>query len=230
MFIPARRTTPEFLDDPATDHDALAASGGEIAQCNRLFGGTRALLAELVPRWPALAPRATLLDIGCGVGDLPAAARDSAAAHGVELTVIAVDVRFVLARRAAHCVGGAVVADAFSLPFREASADIVTACQFLHHFGDGDIAVLAREMQRVARRHVIVSDLRRNWVAAAGLWIASWPLRFHRITRHDGVASVLKGFVPAELRETLVRAVRRDVAVTPRPAFRLTACWSPDAR
>jgi hypothetical protein len=83
-------------------------------------------------------------------------------------------------------------------------------------------------MDRVARRRVIVSDLRRNWVAAGGLWLASWPLRFHAITRHDGVASILKGFIPDELRQTLSHAVNRPVDVTRRPAFRVTASWSVD--
>lgn len=226
MFVPSRRNTPEFLDDPAADTAVIAKSGGEIATCNRMFGGTRALLAELVPLWPSLPARATMLDVGCGVGDLPAAAKRSAQTAGVDLTVIALDRRDILARHASSRVDGAVVADAFALPLRDASVDLVTACQFLHHFSETEIARLAREMNRVARRRVIISDLRRNWLAAGGLWLASWPLRFHAITRHDGVASVLKGFVPGELRQTLSRAVERRVDVTARAGFRVTANWS----
>lgn len=227
VLTPARRATPEFLDDPATDLKSVAISGGEIANCNRMFGGTAALLKELSPLWAALRPAATLLDVGCGVGDLPAAARASAAAHGVRLTVLALDRREVLASCAAQRVDAALVGDAFALPFPAASVEIVTACQFLHHFSDGQIAGLAREMQRVATHRVVVSDLRRSWIAAGGLWLASWPLRFHPITRHDGCASVLKGFAPEELASTLGRAVGRHVSVARRPAFRITASWSP---
>jgi SAM-dependent methyltransferase len=226
MLTPARRDTPEFLDDPRTDPHALFATGHEIAQCNRFFGGTSAFLAELTPLWPSLRPSATLLDIGCGVGDLPAAARAAAAAHGVTLNVLALDRREVLAVRAARRVRSAVVADAFNLPLAFDSVDLVTACQFLHHFNDTEIVQLAREMQRVARRHIVVSDLRRSWVAACGVWLASWPLGFHPITRHDSVASVLKGFMPHELHALLSNATDRDVAVATRPAFRVTARWS----
>ena len=227
VLVPARRDTPEFLDDPSADRASIAASGDDIAQCNRLFGGTAALLAALAPHWAALRPSATLLDVGCGVGDLPAAACAHAAAHGVRLTVLALDRRELLAARAAPRVDAAVVADAFALPVRDASVDVVTACQFLHHFSEREIARLAREMSRVARRRVVVSDLRRHWVAAAGIWLASWPLRFHAMTRHDGVASVLKGFVPRELATTLARATGSDVTVSPRHVFRITASWSP---
>ena len=226
MLTPARRSTPEFLDDPSTDPSTVALSGSEIAQCNRLFGGKAALLSELTPLWPALRPAATLLDVGCGVGDLPAAARASAEASGVALTVLALDRREVLAGRARARVDASIVADGFAIPMGDASVDIVTACQFLHHFNNEAISALAREMQRVARRRVVISDLRRNWIAASGVWLASWPLGMHAITRHDGFASVLKGFVPHELQRLLERAVDRRVDVAKRPAFRVTASWN----
>lgn len=229
IWTPARRATPEFLDDPATDLSSIVTSGDEIATCNRLFGGTRALLRELAPHWPSLRPAATLLDVGSGVGDLPAAARRSAAAHGVTLTVIALDRREVLASRAARRVDGACVADAFAIPFATASVELVTACQFMHHFSYDEIERLACEMQRVATHRVVISDLRRSWIAASGVWLASWPLGFHPITRHDGVASVLKGFVPDELGDRLRRAAGAPVSVTPRPGFRVTASWCPRA-
>ena len=228
-LTPARRATPEYLDDPATDPSVLAASGGEIAQCNRLFGGTRALLAELAPLWTSLRPAASLLDVGCGVGDLPAAARHAAEANGVALRVVGLDRRALLAARARTRVTEVVVGDAFALPFADASFDIVTTCQVMHHFTNASIPAFARELTRVARGRVIVSDLRRSWVAACGIWIASWPLGFNRITRHDGFVSILKGFEPAELREALHAATGSDVRVTARRAFRITASWNPTA-
>jgi SAM-dependent methyltransferase len=226
-FTPARRATPEFLDAPSTDASTLTTSGQEIAHCNRLFGGTRALLSELVPLWPSLRPAATVLDVGCGVGDLPAAMRASARRSGVSLTIVGLDRRHVLAARAANRTDHAVVADAFALPFADRSFDLVTACQVMHHFGDDAIPVFAREVGRVAARRVVISDLRRSWLAACGLWMASWPLRFHPITRHDGVASVLKGFEPHELRVMLHGATGRPVRVVTRAAFRITASWEP---
>jgi SAM-dependent methyltransferase len=141
--------------------------------------------------------------------------------------VLALDKRPLFACAAAPGVNAAVVADAFALPLADASVDVVTACQFLHHFSEPEIARLVAEMTRVARKRVIISDLRRSWVSAAGLWLASWPLGMHPITRHDGVASVLKGFVANDLRAALTHATGCDVSVTRRAAFRLTASWSP---
>src|SRR5206468_3339755 len=72
-----------------------------------------------------------------------------------------------------------------------------------------DALNLLREMNRVARARVIVSDLRRSWLAAAGLWIVSFPLGFHAVSRHDGVVSVMRGFTPNELVDTVHKAIVR---------------------
>jgi hypothetical protein len=99
--------------------------------------------------------------------------------------------------------------------------------QVLHHFAGTDALELLREMNRVARVRVIVSDLRRSWIAAAGLWLASFPLRFHAVSRHDGVVSVMRGFTPDELGDTVRQAVARKTVVHRRRAFRVTASWAP---
>ncbi|HEY6218869.1 MAG TPA: hypothetical protein VIV65_02360, partial [Gemmatimonadaceae bacterium] len=52
-------------------------------------------------------------------------------------------------------------------------------------------------------------------------------LRFHRVTRHDGVLSVLRGFTGRELRRTIETSVGVRARVTRRIGFRLTASWQP---
>jgi len=87
--------------------------------------------------------------------------------------------------------------------------------------------MLLAEMTRVARVRVIVADLRRAWAAAAGLWIASWALGFHPVSRHDGVVSVLRGFRAGELSDAVTAATGRVPLVRNRRGFRVTASWSP---
>ena len=97
----------------------------------------------------------------------------------------------------------------------------------LHHFEDEQIPGVLRELDRVARKVVIVSDLRRSWIAMWGFWLASWPLRFHPVTRHDGVVSVRRGFTAAELSAHVLGSTGRPPLVQRRLGFRLTATWVP---
>jgi ubiquinone/menaquinone biosynthesis C-methylase UbiE len=132
-----------------------------------------------------------------------------------------------LARASRPVLTLAVCGDALRLPFADHSVDIVMCSQVLHHFAGADALQLLREMNRVARVRVIVSDLRRSWIAAAGLWLASFPLRFHAVSRHDGVVSVMRGFTPEELVDTVREAVARKTVVHRRRAFRVTTSWAP---
>jgi 2-polyprenyl-3-methyl-5-hydroxy-6-metoxy-1,4-benzoquinol methylase len=227
VFVPARRATPEWLDDPATDRATAIASGEDIARCNRWLGGRAALRRQLAPLWARLPRTCTVLDLASGVGDLGAALRAEGARHGVSVTVIALDRRPELLARAAGRGALPCCADATALPLGPASVDVVVCGQFLHHLTAPAIVALLRQLGAVARCAVVLGDLRRSWLAAAGLWCLSWPLRLHAISRHDGTASVLKGFTAPELSALLHEALGHPVPVRRRAPFRLTAAWGP---
>ena len=228
-LTPRRRRGVERLDEPGVDPAVRLRSLRDVARSNTLFGGRRAVLLDVERALRECGPRASLLDVGTGLGDVPAGARRLARRCGTALTAVGLDVAEELARAARTRTGAAVCGDAFRLPFADRSVDVVTCSQLLHHFPEAEGRLLIAELDRVARRRVIVGDLRRSWLAAAGFWLASWPLRFHPVTRHDGVLSVLRGFTTAELRGLVREAVGTVPTVHRRLGWRLVASWAPAA-
>jgi len=228
-FIPrARSTRAEVLDDPACAAALRTRSLADVARANRLLGGKRAVLAELAPLLRSHRGRTlTLLDVGTGIGDIPVAARRLAARQGTRLAAVGLDDAEPLAAVARERLGMAVRGDALHLPFATSSVDVVTCSQVLHHFREDAAVALLRELDRVARECVIVSDLRRSWIAAGGLWLVSFPMGFHPVSRADGMLSVLKGFTATELRDLVGAATGRPPRVTPRIGWRLTTSWRP---
>jgi len=228
---PDRIRAREVLDDPRADPQLAVRSLQDIARCNRLFGGVSAVLAELRPVLVAANRQQrplTVLDVGTGSGDILLRVRAEGEKCGVAVTTIGLEVSFALAsacRQHAHAV---VAGDGRALPFGDGSVDVVTCSQVLHHFDDAAARVLLAELHRVARVRVIVSDLRRAWAAAGGLWLVSWALGFHPVSRHDGVVSVLRGFSTRELAAAVHAATGRRPIVRDRPGFRVTASWSPE--
>ncbi|MGK2960833.1 MAG: methyltransferase domain-containing protein [Gemmatimonadaceae bacterium] len=226
-LTPARRRGVEILDDPGVSVDVMRRSMRDVERANALFGGRRAVIAELRGIFPRLGNRATMLDVGTARGDIPAEAQKVAAEMGLTLRTVGIDISEALL--SAHGSGNEAVirGDAMFLPIADDSVDVVIASQLLHHFPADQACRVVSELNRVARRAVVISDLRRSLLAAAGLWMGSFPLGFHPVSRHDGVVSVMRGFVPRELADIVERAVGHPPVVKRRLGFRLTATWVP---
>jgi SAM-dependent methyltransferase len=227
ILTPPRTRGLEILDGADVDPELVRRSLADVVRSNSLFGGLSSAIDELRDALKEVPAEATLLDVGTGLGDIPCRAREVALEMGVELTTMGLDSALELAHASRRVLTLAVCGDALRLPFADHSVDIVMCSQVLHHFAGADALELLREMNRVARVRVIVSDLRRSWIAAAGLWLASFPLRFHAVSRHDGVVSVMRGFTPDELVDTVRQAIARKTVVHRRRAFRVTTSWTP---
>ena len=227
VLTPARRRGIEILDDPAVDPAVREQSIGDVTRSNRWLGGLRAGLLGARDAAESAGDAYTLLDVGTGLADIPDSWRRDAGRMGKTVTTIGVDEAPSLLVTARGRLDLVVAADALALPFRDHSIDVVMCSQLLHHFEWSDAERLLAEMNRVARRAVLVSDLRRSWVAAAGFWLVALLLRFHRVTRHDGIVSVMRGFTAAELRAHIRSATGVTPSVRHRLGYRLTAHWSP---
>ena len=225
----------ELLDDRRADPRAVRSELRDIARLNTLFGGTKAVLDALEAFFrdschvqPATCDVPwTLLDVGAGSGDVALAAAAAAARHGIELTPIGLEVIPAAARLTRDNGVGVVMGDGGALPFAAKSVDIVIASQVLHHLPRAVAVRWIAGFDRVARRAVVLADLRRSRLAMAGMWLASFPLGMGRTTRRDAVVSLRRGYTMREFDEML-----GDAGVTARaqyrPGFRIVAAWECD--
>ena len=216
----------ELLDDPASDPRAAAESLRNIARSNRWFGG-RSVIEHGLDRLLEPAPRGSafsLLDIGTGSGDLPAAAVRWGETRGIRIVPVGLE-RHPTAARLARMNGlPTAVGCAGYLPFGPRSVDVVLVSQLAHHFDPEARLRLFKACDRIARRGVIISDLRRTELAAAGFWLAARLLRFDPATRADGITSIRRGFTEGELVAQL-RAAGIEASVVRRPWFRFLVTW-----
>jgi SAM-dependent methyltransferase len=220
----------ELLDDHRVDDSTRVMALQDVARANLYFGGTRVVLREFRAAagdrtWDSM----TVLDVGTGSGQVAACLREAGVQQGAKAQLFGIDLSPVLARVANASGTPTVCGNGLRLPFRDRSVDIILCCQLLHHFVDRDAVRLLRELDRVARHRVIVCDLRRSWAAVAGFWLTSHPLGFHPVARHDGVASVKRGFTGAELTRLVHDAVGVGAVARSSLGFRLSISWAPRA-
>ncbi|HKV71996.1 MAG TPA: methyltransferase domain-containing protein [Gemmatimonadales bacterium] len=214
----------EVLDDPGADPALVRAELNDLALINRWFGGTRAVVRALVPLLPPAGSSCTLLDVGTGSGDIPRAVTRAAGRRHVTVLPVGLDRSPVAARIAVTSGLATVVSDGGSLPLASGSVDFVVASQVLHHLEAPAATRWIQELHRVARRAVIIADLRRSRMAMLAMWLVSFPLGLHPATRRDAVLSLRRGYTVAELGALLHGAGVRAV-IWRSPIARLVAVW-----
>jgi SAM-dependent methyltransferase len=216
----------ELLDHDAVDPHALEKSLDDVAAVNRWLGGTRAVLLgidELIGH----TADAHILDVGCGVADLPLAIVRDAERRDLRRSVTAIDLHAATAtiarrRTAANPAIGVLRANALELPFADGAFEVALLSLTLHHLESDQLVPAVRELARVARRGVVVNELHRarmNYFGARFLAATLWRRR--RITRHDGPLSVLRAFTPAELLTIGTHAGLRGARVRRRFFYRV---------
>jgi len=227
--LAVRRLGHELLDDPATDRRVVEESLCNIARANRWFGGRAALRFGLRQVLRGLAPgsRVTLLDLGSGLGDVPRAGVRWAARRGIRLVPVGLDRNPIAAGLAATRGLPTMVGCAGAPPVADKSVDLVSVSMVAHHFEPDSVVQLFRACDRIARRAVVVTDLRRAKAAVLAFWIGAQLLRFDPVTRADGKTSIRRGFTVRELAGLLSRAGVTG-RVWRRPGWRLVGIWMAD--
>jgi SAM-dependent methyltransferase len=195
-----RATDPERLDEGVPDAEALA-SLADLRFVNRWLGNRAAFTREVARLLRGLsAPR--LLDVGCGSADVPALVSRELACRPL---AVGLDVKPLHLRQVPPEVAP-VCANVHALPFASASFDVVTASLFLHHFDAPAVAGVLRALFSLARRGLVVNDLRRARLPHAFGRVA-FPVLFRsRVSVEDGLVSIRRGFTEGELRASFAEA------------------------
>ncbi|WP_458113947.1 class I SAM-dependent methyltransferase [Arthrobacter sp. R1-13] len=192
----------EEMDASDCDPVRLENTYAQFALVNRLVSGWRRIYrTEVLPRLSATAPT-TLLDIGCGGGDIPVLLAEWAARDGKQLLVTGIDpderaYRFAAERPA---TAGVTFRQALSaeLVSEGLTFDIVISNHVLHHVPSAELQQFLAESASLSGGTVIHNDLRRSVAAHAIFSVAALPLR-HSFIRQDGLTSIRRSYTPHEL-------------------------------
>ena len=207
-----RRDEPEWLDGADLNPAELEAVLRDLATFNQVFLGHYPLL-----RWLDRAVRAagrdaplTVVDIGCGYGDLLRAIRRWSRRRKLDLNLIGVDLNPETIRIARAATDAADLidykaVDAFELA-STTPVDLMISSLVTHHLSDHQITEFLRLMEATARRGWAICDLQRNRFLYHFIGLASRLARFHPMITHDGQLSVARSLTRAEWQRRIAEA------------------------
>lgn len=212
IMLSERSLKPERIDTGDYTAEEYRVFLRDIAFINRFFGDGRALRRTLLHSMAKhREPFVSLLDVGCGSGELLLETARFGKRHGIRTRLFGIDLNPISAQIAHEKLAGidsaAIVrADAFGLPFADGSFDYVISSLFFHHLTDDAAAKALAEMKRVSKQNVVIIDLHRHTAALFFYKILCTAFRISPLVRHDGSLSIKRAFKPNELREIAAAA------------------------
>jgi 2-polyprenyl-3-methyl-5-hydroxy-6-metoxy-1,4-benzoquinol methylase len=191
----------EVLDGDTVSPEAVVESLGDLRRVNRWFGGVRTTAALLRRAMQTAGLRsASVLEVAAGDGYSITCAAERLKEENLDVEPVCLDQREL--HHEAHCCERAVVGNALELRFPAASFDFVSCGLFVHHLAPAQVIGFVNGALAVARRAVLINDLRRSSLHLA-LVYAGMPMLRSPISRFDSVASVRQAYTPDELRELM---------------------------
>jgi 2-polyprenyl-3-methyl-5-hydroxy-6-metoxy-1,4-benzoquinol methylase len=177
----------EKIDDPDCDAEKMNRTYAHLAVINKILSRMGDLLRRhVIADAVRMGGSATVLEFGCGGGDVLASLARASARAGVDLRLVGLDSDARAVARA-----------------RQSLAPYANARMFcnhvLHHIPPDDLIPVLRKLRLAARRRLLVNDLERSAVAY-WLYTAFAGVAFREsFVYADGRLSIRKGFRVSEL-------------------------------
>lgn len=201
-----RSTQPELMDDFKLQGTEMKQLLTDLQRVNKWLGGNQITLQGikmLLATNPKTQP-ITILDVGCGDGEMLRQCARFGASEGYQLQLIGVDANaYILEEATQRSKEFQNITfqkiDVFSEALSEIPFDIGLCTLFLHHFSDSEIEIMLNRLQAKARLGIVINDLQRNRLAFWLFTVFSHIFLKTKIARYDGLVSVARAFRKKEL-------------------------------
>lgn len=206
------------MDDFSIRNGKLEQALSELNTINRFLGGNSVSREGI--KWFVNKQKSMIkiLDIGGGSSDILYDLNNS----GINAVIYSTDLNRYTCRYQKSKTGNdkIICADAFDLPFKGKSFDLIHASLFLHHFEENDIIQLLKKFLLISQRGIIINDLRRNILAYLGIRIITMLFSNSLLVKNDGPLSVRRAFVKKELVNILKGSGIKQFSIKRKWAFR----------
>ena len=201
-----RSDKPEIMDDFAVEGEILREALDKIAKINQLLGGNQLTLQGVQNLIVTISKSSeiTIVDIGCGNGDMLRTLADFGLKHNLRFKLIGIDANnFTInhARKLSQDYSNISYRceDIFDQPFEELKYDIILCTLTLHHFKDDEIIRLMTVFNKNSRIGIVINDLQRSSLAYRLFQGLCFVFSLNEMSREDGLVSILRGFKKDEL-------------------------------
>jgi 2-polyprenyl-3-methyl-5-hydroxy-6-metoxy-1,4-benzoquinol methylase len=201
-----RTEKSEIMDDFTLEGEILRDALDKIAKINQLLGGNKLTLLgvkTLLKNVP-VDTEITIVDIGCGNGDMLRTLSDYGFQNNLKLKLIGIDANNFTINHAIHLSKkysniSYRCENIFDEAFTELKYDIVLSTLVLHHFKEDEIIEILTVFYTNASLGIVINDLQRSSIAYRLFQLLCFVFRLNTMSRKDGLVSILRGFKKEDL-------------------------------
>ncbi|WP_343557080.1 methyltransferase domain-containing protein [Sphingobacterium sp.] len=198
----------EIMDDFLLAGEELRVTLDGISKINQFLGGNSITL-DGVKKLLSGADKSksiSIIDIGCGNGDMLRMLSDYGYKNKINLNLLGVDanqytVNYAQSLSKDYSNVSYLCADIFDTDFENNSYDIVLCTLTIHHFDNEKIIELIDSLIKISNLGIVINDLQRSKVAYRLFQAIGVFFRLNKMTRADGLISILRGFKKYELEQ-----------------------------
>lgn len=199
----------ELMDRPQPVSAELESDLENIRELNRWFG-SYALISMFLSRWIKPGARLRIVDLATGSGDIPRLVAEYGRKVGAELQIDALDrqsATLEIARKLSVRYPEIAFVEGNLLEWQATeSYDLALCTLALHHFSEDDAVRVLQRCRELSRKFVLVSDLRRGWLATIGVHLLTATMFREPMTKYDGRLSASRAFSFSEMNQLAQRA------------------------
>lgn len=208
MFVNTKYRTdePETMDDFNMEGEILRDALDKIAKINQLLGGNQLTLRGVQNLIEDISEsnEISIVDVGCGNGDMLRTLADFGLKNNLKFRLIGIDANNFTVNHAQQLSRNYPnisyqCEDIFDENFTKLKYDIVLCTLTLHHFKDDEIIHLLTVFNANSNIGIVVNDLQRSSIAYHLFEALCFVFRLNKMSREDGLISILRGFKKEEL-------------------------------
>ncbi len=215
----------EIMDDLDISGDLLINSLDQLAKINKWLGGNKVTIDGLktILKNQPKDKLIRIVDLGCGNGDMLRKVTEFGRKNGYKFELLGIDanqatVDYAIKLSTKFPELTFSKEDVLSTEFEKRTYDIAMCTLFLHHFEDDVALNFVKTLLKNSTIGVLINDLHRHRLAYYLFNIITSGIK-NKMTRKDGLTSILKAFKRKDL-EQFSAQIKYRSTITWRWAFR----------
>lgn len=198
----------EKMDDPDCSRELLFNTYRQFSTVNKLVGAWQRIYKKIIrPVLIEAGSKPSLLDIGCGGGDIVRYLAKLSKLDGIDLQLTGIDpdpraIEFALENSPETNLRFLNI-NSSELAASGETFDLVISNHLLHHLSVEELYKVCRDSMQLSRRLVLFNDIERSDIGFAAFSLLSPVFFRNSFISEDGITSIRRSYTRGELQQAL---------------------------